>query len=350
MAGSAAIIVNGRFLRTAGAHASGVQRVGRGVVDGARAAGIPLEVIAPNPTNDARVDRQIWCPPGRWGERMWEQILLPLAARGRPILSLANTAPIAFGRSVVMIHDLAPLQDRASFSASGRRHGRLLMASARRAFGVLTLSEATRKELVAIGIPENRAFVVRPAVDGFFPSSADEVDAVRARYGLEGPFVLHVGWSVPRKDVNTIVTAHLQALAEAPHQLVLVGTVHPMFVAVRPPTAPSIRVLGYVDDVDLRTLMTCAAAFLYPSRYEGFGLPPLEAMACGAPALVSDIPVLRESTAGRAFFVPRGNVDAWARAILDAVRGGIPAAPPPAWSWADAAGQLRAALVALGFL
>jgi glycosyltransferase involved in cell wall biosynthesis len=94
---------------------------------------------------------------------------------------------------------------------------------------------------------------------------------------------------------------------------------------------------GYVTDIDLRALLGGAAALLYPSRYEGFGTPPLEAWACGTPALVTDIPVLRESTEGRAVYLPPGDVAAWADGIVSAVRGEVATPEPATWSWSDAA-------------
>jgi glycosyltransferase involved in cell wall biosynthesis len=94
--------------------------------------------------------------------------------------------------------------------------------------------------------------------------------------------------------------------------------------------------------------MTGAAALVYPSRYEGFGTPPLEAWACGTPALVSDIPVLRESTEGRAVYLPAGDVDAWADAIAAAVRGEIATPAPATRTWADAGRELVAALAGTG--
>ena len=342
-------VVNGRFLRAAGSSASGVQRVARGLLDAARDAGVRLEVFAPRPTADPRVDRTTWAPPGPVGERIWEQAILPALARGRPILSLANTGPLASGRSIVMTHDLAPLVGPQWFSSRGRRHGGLILASARRARVVLAVSEAVRAELIARGRSADRVFVVRPAVDERFrPASPEAVDRLRERLGLSRPYVLLVGWADPRKDAATAVEAHRLVVMDVPHDLVVTGVPRPIFAPVRLPAADSIKRLPAVPDDDLPALLTGAAALLYPSRYEGFGLPPLEAMACGTPALVSDIPVLRESAGGRAEYVPVGDIDAWAIALRAALVGDISPAEPPAWSWADAARSLRDALRSAG--
>jgi glycosyltransferase involved in cell wall biosynthesis len=119
---------------------------------------------------------------------------------------------------------------------------------------------------------------------------------------------------------------------------------HRNFAPVVVPDLDTVIRLGYVTDDDLRALLSGAAALVYPSRYEGFGTPPLEAWSCGTPAIVSDIPVLRESTEGRAIYVAPGDVNAWAAAILAALHGDLePPAPSPR-TWADAGTELIEAM------
>ena len=149
------------------------------------------------------------------------------------------------------------------------------------------------------------------------------------------------GWADPRKDVATAVAAHLRAGTE---RLVLVGATRGVFAAVDQPVHPSVTVLPHVTDDELRTLMTGAQALLFPSRYEGFGLPPQEAAACGTPAIVSDLPVLRE-TAPDAVFAPVGDVEAWATAIESVVTATATASRFRARrTWSDAAAELAALL------
>jgi glycosyltransferase involved in cell wall biosynthesis len=161
---------------------------------------------------------------------------------------------------------------------------------------------------------------------------------------LDREYVLHVGWADPRKDAALLVAAHLAVGPGHPHDLVLVGSPHPNLAPVELPDQPSVRILAHVDDVELRALMTGAAAFAYPSRYEGFGLPPLEAMACGTPALVSDIPALRESAGEGATFLPAGDLEAWVEGIRQALARELRPPVVPTWSWADAVAQLSAGL------
>lgn len=341
------LVVNGRFL---GGMPTGIHRVGRGFLDGLRGEGVALEVVAPAGTIDPRVDRVTWHPPGTIGSHLWEQVLLPLAARGRPLLCLANTAPLAYRSTYVLIHDIAPVMNPGWFTASGRAYGRIMMAAARRARGVVVPSEQVRRELATVGVPAGRIYAVHPAIaEGFGPADPSAVDAVRSRLRLERPYLLHVGWGL-RRDVATIASAHLQLAPTVQHDLILVGQRHPNLVQQPIPEAPTIRRVGFVSDEDLRSLLTGAAALLFPTRYEGFGLPPLEALACGTPAIVSDIPVLRESAGGAATYVAPGDVEAWARAMADALAGALTVNRPPPWSWDDAAAKLRRALEALGCL
>jgi glycosyltransferase involved in cell wall biosynthesis len=148
--------------------------------------------------------------------------------------------------------------------------------------------------------------------------------------------VIMVGWADPRKDVATALAAHRAVLESVPHQLVLVGSHHRNFAAVAAPAEPAVRLLGYLPDAELPTLLTGAAALVFPSRYEGFGLPPVEALACGTPALVSDLPAVREATAGGAVYLPVGDVAMWADALRSALRGEITPGSPPRWTWEDA--------------
>ncbi|MBV9487460.1 MAG: glycosyltransferase, partial [Frankiaceae bacterium] len=169
------------------------------------------------------------------------------------------------------------------------------------------------------------------AVDSrFAPATQEDVVTVRERHALDLPYAVVVGWADPRKDVHTAIAAHQKVARDLPHDLVLVGGGHPTFAPVSLPAAPTIRQVGRVGDEELVTLLTGAAVLLYPSRYEGYGLPPLEAMACGTPAVVSDIPSLRESTAGTARLAPVGDVTAWAAALRAGLEGGLscPSRPP----------------------
>ena len=336
------IVVNGRFLR---ARPTGMHRAARALVSGLRGAGQPLEVWAPPGIGGPEVDRVFWGPPGWAGDHVWEQVALPAAAGRRLVLSLVNTAPILAPASAVWVHDLAPLVGPHWFRRRMAAYGRLVLAGARRARVVLVPSNQVAAELAGARVAEARTVVVRTPVDERFrPAAPAAVEALRGRLRLERPYVVHVGWPDPRKDAATAAAAHLEAERRHPHDLVLVGRSHPTFAPVSLPSAPSIRALEYFPDSDLPALLSGAAALLFPSVYEGFGLPPLEALACGTPALVSDLPAMRESSWGLATYLPPGDVSRWAEAIAAVLRAPSPVPPLPAWTTADMASQVLARL------
>jgi glycosyltransferase involved in cell wall biosynthesis len=229
-----------------------------------------------------------------------------------------------------------------------RTYGRLVLLAACRAEQVLTVSEQVAAELRAHRVTAPIAVVPNAVDDDVRPATPDQVRLVRDRLGLTSAYLLFVGWADPRKDVATAIAAHLLATRVVPHQLVLTGLAHRNFAPVTVPDAAGVVTAGYVDDTDLRALYTGAAGLLYPSRYEGFGTPPLEAWACGIPAVVSDLPVLRESTEGRALYVPAGDVNAWADAIVAVLHGEVAAPAPSTRTWRTAAAELVRVLDGLG--
>ena len=290
---------------------------------------------------------EIQTPPesvGRLGAHAWEQFALPRIAGDKPVLSLVNTAPVLARHGIVLVHDLAPLVGPQWFSREMRVYGHVVLAAARRADTVLTVSHVMADELRARGV-RAPITVIHNAVDEHVRAVEPEVGAAaRERLAVRTPYVLFVGWADPRKDVATAIAAHRLAARTAPHRLVLTGLAHRNFAPVVVPDLDTVIRLGYVSDDDLHALMTGASALLYPSRYEGFGTPPLEAWACGTPAVVSDIPVLRESTEGRAVYVPPGDVNAWAAAILAALHDDLIAPKPSTRTWTDAGAELIEAL------
>jgi len=335
------VVVDGRVF---GGTATGIQRVARGLLDGGRRAGLQAEVLAPAPASDPRVDRAIRLPLDN--ARAWEQIALPMLARNRTVLSLANTAPLLARRSVVFVHDLAPLLQPQWFAPRMRWYARAVAAAARRADRVLVPSAAVREELrTSLGLPAGRIDVVRPAVDATWSAaSSAEVAAARERHALSRPYALLVGWADPRKDVATALAAHRAVLPRIPHDLVLVGAPHPNLAPVPTPAGEGVRVLGRVDDADLVALLTGAQVLLHPSRYEGFGLPPLEAWACGTPALIADVPAVREATYDLLAPLPVGDTAAWTEALAAALTDRPEVGAAPSWTWDDAGRALVNAL------
>jgi len=228
---------------------------------------------------------------------LWEQALLPALARGADLIySPANLAPVASSRNAVVIHDVAALRHpewyRPAYVAYQRS---MLPLIARRARLVLTVSEFSKGELIdVLGVSPERIVVVPNGVDERFTAAADTA-LVRAALGLERPYALAVGTHIARKNL-VVLAAAARRLGEAGVELVHAGSGRGY---MRTEQGSGLRELGYVDDGMLPGLYAGALALAMPSLYEGFGLPCLEAMACGTPVVASNTTVLPE-TCGRA--------------------------------------------------
>ncbi len=193
----------------------------------------------------------------------------------------------------------------------------------RHADAVIAVSECTRRDAIRwYRIPEERIHVIYEGVDERFrPAPSEAVEAVRARYRLPDRFILYVGTIEPRKNLPTLFAAYRLLLERWP-DLGLVVAGKPgwltggTFRALRElGLEERVRFLGYVPDEDLPPLYSAAAVFVFPSLYEGFGLPPLEAMACGTPVVVSDVSALPEIVGEAGLRVPPGDPAGWAVAL-----------------------------------
>ena len=240
----------------------------------------------------------------------WEQLVLPArAARMRALLCPANLAPLAYPRSVVVIHDAAPLRHPGWYSPTYARAQRMLLpAITRRAQRVITVSEFSAAELRdLLGV---EAQVVPGGVDDRFRPGAPRPP------GFDRPYVFTVASQTARKNLAALVPA-ARALAADGIEVVVAGGHRPQFAAESGLTG--LRMLGHVDDALLPGLYGGAVAFALPSRYEGFGLPVIEAMACGTPVVAAAVGALPE-TCGDAAVLAEPDGDAFAAALTQLVR------------------------------
>ncbi len=262
------------------------------------------------------------------------------------IAPLASPCP-----AIVFVHDVALLRMPELFTLRKRvLMTPLLRQSVAVAPLVATVSEASRRELIeCLGVEPARIVVLPGAAHpSCRPLAAEETAPVLARHGLRRPYVLTVGTLEPRKNLPTLLEAwdRLGAPAEG-LELVVVGgrgwrdaeLVNAL--AERRPLG-RVRWLGYVSEPDLVALYAAARLFVYPSRHEGFGLPVLEAMACGAPVVASDVAALREVAGDAATFAPPGDAGALAAAMAGVLAGpngarGAGLARARAFSWARTA-------------
>ncbi len=236
--------------------------------------------------------------------------------------------PLARARAVVTIHDIIHvLYPQFLPNRAALLYARVMIRRAlKRADRILTVSYNSKRDLVDyFGIAPARIEVVYNGVAPQFHADVprSERDRVVAKYGLPRPYLLFLGGEKPHKNVRNVIRAFAEARRERalPHALVLAGPmprnsnrVEALILALD--LESRVRRPGIVPEADLPGLFAGADAFLYPTLYEGFGLPVIEAMACGVPVLTSSTSALQEVAGGYAYLVDPMDVDAIAKGIV----------------------------------
>ncbi|NJN18699.1 MAG: glycosyltransferase family 4 protein [Oscillochloris sp.] len=228
--------------------------------------------------------------------------------------------------TVMTVYDLLGRRYPETLSLRGRILYRLLMRiSLHRADRLLAISQHARHELAVLyGIPPEQVPVTPLAADPRFqPQPQDRIIALRRHYSLDRPYLLYVGSNKPHKNLARLVRAWALVIGAgkaADAQLLLAGHEDPRHPEIRTLVAASglggrIRFLPNIADNDLPALYGGALGFVFPSYYEGFGLPPLEAMACGVPVICSQAASLPEVVGDAGLLVDPANVVAIADAI-----------------------------------
>jgi glycosyltransferase involved in cell wall biosynthesis len=288
---------------------------------------------------------------------LWEQFALPALAGGRLLWSPSATGPLAYSRQVVTVHDVAFLDVPGCFSAAFRRlYARLTPALMRRAAQVVTVSEFSRRRIVErTAIDPDKIAVIGNGVSEQFQIQ-HPLAITRTRSALRLPqryFLINA--TSRRKNAARALRAWRAVSSSLPDDLWLIvsGSRDCTRVTGEPEAlvdAPRTRFIGYVAEEHLAPLIAGAEAFLFPSLYEGFGIPIIEAMACGTPVLTSDATATAEVAGGAALLIDpfdegsiaRGIVamatDASLRARLSAL--GSPHAAK--FTWDDVANRYRA--------
>ena len=232
------------------------------------------------------------------------------------------------GKYVVTIYDVIPLILPETFTPRHRTIVRCALARVRReAERVIVPSHATKRDVVRhVGLPEDRVVVTPGGCEPRFRPVHSEgaLRRVAARYGLPSRYVLAVGTLEPRKNLTALLEAFARLrrgrAIDPSLRLVLAGARgwldEPIFRTVRAlGLERAVHFPGFIDDDDLPAVYSGAALFVFPSLYEGFGLPPLEAMACGVPVVTSNVSSMPEVAGDAAVLVDPRDVDGLASAI-----------------------------------
>lgn len=275
---------------------------------------------------------------GRWNSHrilrvLWEQFIQPLVLwkHGADILhAVGFVLPVLkTTKQVVTVHDMTHFSHPENHAwARGLYMKRFIPLSIRRTDAVISVSHCTKRDILRfVPIKPQRIHVTYNAPHPRFrPLPREECAAgLKAKYGVEGPFILFVGTLEPRKNLLALVRA-FSGLATN-HRLVIVGAkgwlYEPIFALVRKLRLTSrVLFMGYVPDDDLPLFYNAAAVFVYPSLYEGFGIPVIEAMACGVPVVTSNGSALVEVAGDAALLMDPTSVPSLMSAINEALTSG----------------------------
>jgi glycosyltransferase involved in cell wall biosynthesis len=259
----------------------------------------------------------------------WEQTVLPvelLRERVDLLHALGFVSPFGWrGKTVVTVYDLSFLRFPEVFNRSNRFYlGTFTPPSLRRADRVITISESTRQDVIDLcGVaPERVTPILLAADERFKPATPDAIAAFRERHGLPKRYILYLGTLEPRKNVETLVKAYarLREQGSDDHILVLAGgkgwQYDSIFEQVRAlGLTDSVRFPGFVPADEQALWYSSATVFAFPSRFEGFGLPLLEAMACGTPVVSSWASSLPEVVGDAGLLVDPSDVDGLSSAL-----------------------------------
>lgn len=298
------IFINGRFLTQ---KISGVQRFAIEIVKEIKQLRPEAQVLSPkNPTNKVLAKELEAKEIGLLSGHLWEQIDLPLYCNKKNgiILNLCNTGPILAKYNLVTIHDLAVWDFPSSYSWKFRLLYKLLQPTlARKAKHIFTVSKFSKSRITKLlKVPEDCISIVQNAVSDIF------IAGEKKPLHYEKKYILAVSSLDPKKNFKNLILA-FNSLSLNNYMLIIIGDKSAIFRNEELASGlnnSNIVFSGFVEDKELAGIYSNAFVFVYPSLYEGFGIPPLEAMASGCPVLVSDIPALRE-TCGEAALYCNGN-------------------------------------------
>lgn len=322
------IIINGRFLtrRLTGVerHATEViKALDRAVGNGRSAQRRSIALLVPSGSRHPLPLQHIAIRTvGRLRGHAWEQVELPIYAAGALLLNLCNTAPVLKRRQIVTIHDASVYARPDAYSRAFRTWYRMLTpALGRVARRVVTDSSFSLQELSRFGaVPAAKLTIIPLGADHVLDTPPDF--GILQRHALgQRPFIFALSSHSPHKNLSTLARA-LEAQGELPYDVVIAGSGNGRVFEIDRVTWPdAVRDVGYVSDGELRALYQHAACFVFPSLYEGFGLPPLEAMACGCPVIVAKAASLPEVCGDAALYFEPHRPDELGRRLAEVMAG-----------------------------
>ncbi|PJF22277.1 MAG: glycosyltransferase family 1 protein [Phototrophicales bacterium] len=258
---------------------------------------------------------------------IWEQVLQPFQLGAFDLYHAgAFVSPLILSKpSVVTVYDLSFMHYPQALTAARRLYLRMFTAlSCRRAKRVIAISHSTAQDLTAsLDIPAEKIDIAPAGYDAerFYPQHPADIAAFKVKKGLPDRFWLYLGTLEPRKNLITLIDAYARLDKKLP--LILAGGKGWLYDSIferiqQYGLQDMIRLPGFIPAEELPFWYNSAELFVYPSVFEGFGLPVLEAMACGTPVVVSDASSLPEVAQGAGMLVPPHDVDAWVQALQTA--------------------------------
>lgn len=291
------VYINGRFLAQ---PQTGVQRFAREILSA-------LDLILQNeqpetdcsftcliPEKSEGVSLPAWkkiqiLPCGHFCGNMWEQLDLPYFSRDGLLVNLCNIGPVLHGNQIAVIHDASIFAIQQAYSFPFKlKYKTVYSVLGQTAKRILTVSQFSKSEMISyLGLRAERIGLISEGCDHILRIQSDD-SVLNTPQIQRSPYLLMVGSSSPHKNLALVIQAFEQ-LSAPDLQLVIAGGAFPRVFQNANQIDPRAAVtLGYVTDAQLKSLYTHAIGLIFPSLYEGFGLPPLEAMACGCPVIASD--------------------------------------------------------------
>ena len=299
-------VVNGRFLTQ---KPTGVHRYAFEICNQLSEFGVDFYVAVPKEINpDYKINfKTVQC--GALSGHLWEQISLPkyLKQQGNPLLlSFSGCGPLNYSNQIITIHDVSHERHPEWFSKNYCRfYGYMMPRIGKKAHAIITVSEFSKKEIIeTLSLPSEKIHVINCSIPSYHTTEND-----RIRDNSDEKYILSVSSMDPRKNFIRLVEA-FNNIEDKSVKLYIIGM---QFKAFNTPdmeklNSENVILTGYLDDDSLQTMYKNALFSVYPSLYEGFGIPPLESMSYGCPVIVSDIPALREVNGEAAMYTNPLNI------------------------------------------